>query len=134
AMRFSICVILLAGAAAACSADHSGPADSTGGTIVIAEGSDAGDLLPPLVGDITGRAVSDLLFDRLAEISPGLTTGPADKGFTPRLAQHWTWAPDSLSIAFAIDPRARWHDGRPVRASDVRFSYRLAVDPKLASQ
>ena len=28
----------------------------------------------------------------------------------------WTWAPDSLSIAFSLDPRARWHDGKPVTA------------------
>jgi peptide/nickel transport system substrate-binding protein len=56
-----------------------------------------------------------------------------DAGFTPRLAAKWTWSRDSLSIAFSIDPRARWHDGKPVRATDVRFTYRHAVDPKAAS-
>src|SRR5205809_734740 len=105
----------------------------TGGTIVIATPADAGDLLPLLAGDATAKAVSDLLFDRLAEISDSLSTGPGDTGFRPRLAQRWTWARDSLSIAFALDPRARWHDGQPARASDVRFTYRLAVDPKVAS-
>ena len=45
-----------------------------------------------------------------------------DKGFTPRLAKKWTWAPDSMSIAFSLDPRARWHDGKPVTANDVRYT------------
>ncbi|MDQ3950335.1 MAG: ABC transporter substrate-binding protein, partial [Gemmatimonadota bacterium] len=56
-----------------------------------------------------------------------------DRGFTPRLARRWTWTPDSLSIAFEIDPRARWHDGRPVRASDVRFSFDVLRDPAVGS-
>ncbi len=133
-MRFSITACALATALVACSSTERATSDGdTGGTIVIAAGADAIDLHPLLVGDQTGRAVSDLLFDRLAEISPELTTLPGDRGFTPRLARSWTWSPDSLSIAFAIDPRARWHDGKPVRASDVRFTYQLAVNPKLAS-
>ena len=64
--------------------------------------------------------------------TPTLTT-IGDKDFTPQLAQKWTWAPDSLSIAFSIDPRARWHDGKPVTASDVRYSFKAFTDPKVGS-
>ena len=56
-----------------------------------------------------------------------------DKGFRPQLAERWDWAPDSLSIAFHINPHARWHDGLPVRASDVRYSVNLTKDPALGS-
>ncbi|MFN2563738.1 MAG: peptide ABC transporter substrate-binding protein [Gemmatimonadaceae bacterium] len=49
------------------------------------------------------------------------------------LARRWTWAPDSLSIAFEINPEARWHDGRPVRASDVRFSFHVFRDQAVGS-
>ena len=45
-----------------------------------------------------------------------------DKGFT-RLAKSWT-RPDSLSIAFSLDPRAKWHDGKPVTAADVKYCSR----------
>jgi ABC-type dipeptide transport system, periplasmic component len=49
------------------------------------------------------------------------------------LATSWTWAPDSSSIDFAINPIARWHDGEPVRAKDVAFTFRLVKDTALAS-
>jgi len=77
--------------------------------------------------------IVDNVYDRLADIGPDLNTR-GDKGFTPHLARSWNWAPDSMSIAFAIDPRARWHDGQPVRASDVRFSFELDKDPKTGTQ
>ena len=133
-MRPSLLAVTLAAVAIACSSTERASADgNTGGTILVAVGGDAGDVLPPFINDATGRLVSDMVFDRLAEISDDLTTLPGDRGFTPRLARSWTWAPDSLSVAFSIEPRARWHDGQPVRASDVRFTYQLAVNPKAGS-
>src|SRR5450759_643525 len=108
-----------------------GPAD-IGGTLVIAAAADAGTLLPPLIGSITDRQATDLLYDRLADIGDDLNS-VGDKGFKPQLAERWDWAPDSLSIAFHINPHARWHDGFPVRASDVRYSVSLIKDPALGS-
>ncbi|HEY2066923.1 MAG TPA: ABC transporter substrate-binding protein, partial [Gemmatimonadaceae bacterium] len=108
-----------------------GPND-IGGTVVIATATDAGTILPPLVTGVMDREVSDLLYDRLADISDDMNT-IGDRGFRPQLADRWDWAPDSLSIAFHLNPRARWHDGQPVRASDVRYSVRLIKDPTLGS-
>lgn len=108
-----------------------GPAD-VGGTLVISTPSDAGTLLPTLIAGITDRQVTDLLYDRLADIGDDLNS-VGDKGFKPQLAERWEWAADSLSIVFHINPRARWHDGVPVRASDVRFSVNLIKDRALAS-
>jgi len=105
---------------------------ATGGTLIVAQVGDATQLLPPLIGDITGHVVQDMVFDRLAEIGPEMNT-TGDKGFEPRLAKSWTWANDSLSIAFSIDPRARWHDGQPVTAQDVKYSLQLFTDPKVGS-
>lgn len=103
-----------------------------GGTLVIASGGDADFLFPALTFTGTGRAVSDVVFDKLAEIGPELNT-VGDSGFTPRLARSWDWSADSLSIAFHIDPQARWHDGRPVRASDVKFSFDVTRDSAVGS-
>jgi peptide/nickel transport system substrate-binding protein len=103
-----------------------------GGTLVIATAGDADYLFPSLTFTSVGRAVSDLVFDKLAEIGPELNT-IGDKGFTPRLARSWDWARDSVSVAFHLNPQARWHDGRPVRASDVKFSFDLTRDPALGS-
>lgn len=99
-----------------------------GGTVVIGTPTDADALLMPLVDGIQGRIAADLLFDRLAEIGPSLNTvGDAD--FVPRLAKSWSWSADSLTITFALDPRAKWHDGRPVRAADVVFGLATIRDP-----
>jgi peptide/nickel transport system substrate-binding protein len=114
------------------SADASGAAGDIGGTVVIASSSEADLLLPPLVETIDGKKAIDLLFDQLARIGPELNT-IGDRGFTPQLAERWTWAPDSLSIAFHLNPKARWHDGVPVRAGDVRFTYALYTDPTVGS-
>src|SRR5215208_2300168 len=108
-----------------------GPSD-VGGTMVIAQPSEPGTLLPALLERIIEKQITDLLFDRLAEIGDDMNT-VGDKGFRKQLAERWEWAPDSLSIAFHLDPRARWHDGVPVRASDVRYSVALMKDPALGS-
>jgi len=106
----------------------------TGGTVVIAlPGTGMSPTFPLFAADNMARMVSDQMFDRLAEIGPELRT-VGDRGFTPRLAQRWEWAPDSMSIVFHLDPRARWHDGRPIRASDVRYSVELIKDAKTGTQ
>ena len=108
-----------------------GPND-IGGTMVVAQPGEPGTLLPPLAGTSIERQITDLLYDRLAEIGEDLNT-VGDKGFRKQLADRWEWSPDSLSIVFHLDPRARWHDGTPVRASDVRYSFALMKDPALGS-
>jgi peptide/nickel transport system substrate-binding protein len=111
------------------------PAASTGdfgGTMVITAPGEPSTLLLPLVASINDRQVSDLLYDRLAELGDDLNT-VGDRGFKPQLAERWEWAPDSMSIVFHLNPKARWHDGIPVRASDVRYSVNLVKDPALGS-
>ncbi len=110
--------------------DADRPGRST--VLTISSPADADALIPPLVATTQGKQVVDLLFDHLAEPLPPMETG-GDRGFRPQLAERWTWAPDSLSIAFTLDSDARWHDGTPVRAQDVRFSFELATDPVVAS-
>lgn len=120
----------LAAAGAACGKGGAGRAAST--AVVIATPADADQLIPPLVATTQGKQAVDLLFDYLATpADPVVTVG--DGGFRPQLARRWTWAPDSLSIAFELDPRARWHDGAPVRARDVRFSFALFTDTTAGS-
>jgi peptide/nickel transport system substrate-binding protein len=110
--------------AAACATDKSGGA---GGTVIVATASDATNLLPPFAADDQSLAISDQLYDKLADTGPGLNT-VGDGGFLPRLAKSWNWSSDSLSIRFHIDTRARWHDGQPVRASDIRFTWQVYAD------
>jgi len=111
----------------ACSSDR-----RVGGTIVMSSAADADILFPPLTISLLGKQVTDQIFDNLADIGPALNT-VGDVGFTPRLADRWTWSPDSSFVAFHINPNAKWHDGVPVGSSDVRFTFRLVKDASLAS-
>jgi peptide/nickel transport system substrate-binding protein len=122
------CVILLC----ACVGAESPSARSTGGTLVISTGGDPDILIPSLLSSVQAAQIVSLVYDRLAEIGDSLNT-LNDAGFTPRLSDRWTWAPDSLSISFHINSRAKWHDGRPVRSSDVRFTFRSTTDSTLGS-
>lgn len=106
---------------------------STGGTVIIGSPADADALLPPLAGTVQGRAVSELLFDRLAEMGPSFNVN-GDSGFQPRIAERWSWSDDSLAITFSIDPDARWHDGTPVRAADVVLGFDVIRDTLNGSQ
>ena len=121
----SVTFIALLGA---CSGGESSRSDTpAGGTLVISVGGDPETLLPPIATTTTAQIIGDLVYDRLAEIGDSLNT-VGDSGFQPRLAKTWDWAADSLSVTFRMDPAARWHDGVPVRSSDVVFTYRLYSD------
>lgn len=88
---------------------------------------DVETLYPPKLGSAFDYAVVGSIFDKLADIGPDLnTTGEA--GFEPRLAESWKWASDSLSIAFKLHANARFHDGHPVTAEDVRFTFKAYTD------
>lgn len=127
---------LLSAFLVACSSDSRrealGGKGGIGGTIVLSSSADADVLLPPLTMTLQGKQVVDQIFDNLADIGPALNT-VGDAGFTPRLSDHWSWAPDSMSVQFHINPKARWHDGAPVTAEDVRFTFNLVKDTSFAS-
>ncbi len=132
AMKLEAMRLVLLIALTACVGTEGPPPKGTGGTLVISTAGDPDAIIPPLAATIQGTQISDLVYDRLADIGDSLNI-VGDAGFTPRLSDKWTWGADSLRIAFHIDPRARWHDGRPVSASDVRFTYASYSDSTLGS-
>jgi peptide/nickel transport system substrate-binding protein len=130
AFRLSASALLLL---AACSGDgRSAGASAHEGTLVMSSPADADNLLPPLTINEIASQVGALMFEKLVEPGDSLNT-VGDAGFQPSLADSWSWAPDSLSIAFHLDPKAHWHDGVPVRAADVVYSYRINVSHDVGS-
>jgi peptide/nickel transport system substrate-binding protein len=103
-------------------------------SIVIVTGQDAPMPIPTLMegvqSSLANFEVADHLFLRLAALGPSLTT-VGDGGFLPLLARSWHRR-DSLTLAFELDPRARWHDGAPVTSRDVVFTFARARDPSIA--
>ncbi|MBA2459296.1 MAG: ABC transporter substrate-binding protein [Gemmatimonadales bacterium] len=95
-------------------------------TVVIAATGEPPSLLPPLVYETVGRDIVDLVFERLATLAP--EGAPIDTAaYRPGLAASWERV-DSLSWRFHLRPNARWHDGRPVTAEDVVFSFEAYAD------
>ncbi|MEO7963679.1 MAG: peptide ABC transporter substrate-binding protein [Gemmatimonadaceae bacterium] len=132
--RFSVILASCSAIVACGSGDKRSDANApqVGGTLVIASGYDADALLPPIIISAGGKAAADMLFEQLAMIDDELHF-IGDKTFTPRLSDRWEWSKDSLSIAFHIDPRAKWQDGKPVVAADVKFTFDLIRNPAAAS-
>ncbi|HEV8263719.1 MAG TPA: peptide ABC transporter substrate-binding protein [Gemmatimonadales bacterium] len=101
------------------------------GTLVFVTPNEPDILLPPVSHQVGTRDIGDQVFLKLADI--GLSTNTVGDGdFQPQIAARWEWeAP--LTLVFHLDSRARWHDGRPVTAADVAFTFDAYGDPVLAS-
>ena len=100
-------------------------------TAVIAAISEPATILPPLVDESVGRDIGDQVFERLATLAPG--GAPIDpSAYHPALAERWERL-DSVTWRFHLRPGATWHDGRPVTAEDVRFSFEAFKDPALGA-
>ncbi|HSE92402.1 MAG TPA: ABC transporter substrate-binding protein [Methylomirabilota bacterium] len=55
------------------------------------------------------------IHDALVKLMPG--------GMTPSLAESWTTSPNGLTYDFVLRGGAKFHNGEPVTAEDVKFSF-----------
>src|SRR5712664_3260636 len=101
------------------------------GTIIDAAVAEPGTLLPPSSEDVVANDIGEQLFLKLADVGMSENT-LGDEDFQPLLAQKWEWD-GPLTLVFHLDPRARWHDGRPVTAADVEFTFNAYTDSAVAS-
>ena len=75
--------------------------------------------------------VSWLVYDRLMTygkrtLPDGRVSYDRDK-LEPELAESWQVAPDGMSVTFRLRRNATFHDGTPVTAKDVKWSFDRAV-------
>lgn len=105
-----------------------------GSSIVIVTGQQPTVPVPTLMegaaSNVANSELADQLFLRLARLGPTLLTA-GDRNFVPQLARSWTRR-DSVTLAFDLDPRARWEDGAPVTARDVVFTFARAQNRSIA--
>ncbi|MGK2961953.1 MAG: peptide ABC transporter substrate-binding protein [Gemmatimonadaceae bacterium] len=128
AFRIFVCAL----AAMACEGARREPTGAVGGTIVIAAHADPDALFPPDALNMEARQATELIYEYLADVGPAMNT-IGDSGFTRQLAADWTWGRDSSSLAFSLDPGARWHDGVRVTSADVAFSHSVYADEATGS-
>lgn len=102
--------------------DYTNPQAPKGGTLRLA-GLNGFDSLNPFIPK--GNAA-----DRIALIYDTLTYHSADEPFTEYglLAERIEKADDNSFVRFYLNPKARFHDGKPVTAEDVRFTFNTLVE------
>jgi peptide/nickel transport system substrate-binding protein len=83
--------------------------------------------LNPLLSDANpvDRELTSLIFD-------GLTRYNEAGMLEPALAESWQVAEDGHSLQFTLREGLTWHDGQPVTANDVAFTYGLVQDEAFA--
>jgi peptide/nickel transport system substrate-binding protein/oligopeptide transport system substrate-binding protein len=94
-----------------------------GGTLRMVFVSDPPTLDPAHATDLTSSAVIRQVFDALLELDEKLVPAPA-------LAERWTVSPDQRTYTFHLRRGAKFHNGREVRAADVKYSFERAARGK----
>lgn len=81
---------------------------------------------PHLSGDATSA-------EYVVEIFSGLMAYTPDLKLIPDIAASYKVSDDGLVYTFQLKPEAKFQDGKPVRASDFKWSFERACDPATRS-
>lgn len=103
-------------------------AQGAGGVLQLGRESEFSALfLPTKVSNGGQVQVCDLVFSRLLKVN-------GDTNLVPDLAESFEVSPDATVFTFKIRQDATWHDGTPVTARDVIFTYKLAMTEAAAAR
>jgi len=89
-------------------------------TVVAAVSADPGHLNPAITTGSPTHAVADSLFNGLLSLNEN-GEPQAD------LAVRWAFSEDGLRARFDLAKDAKWHDGQPVTAEDVKFTFETVL-------
>src|SRR5687768_17503584 len=103
---------------AACGGGEKSASGGSGGDaarMVIASPSSPTNLDPRVGNDNASGRIFDLCCRGLIKVTPELD-------YAPDIAQSWE-TPDDKTIIFKLNPAAKFQDGKPVTAQDVKWTY-----------
>ena len=87
-----------------------------------------------------GESTNPHLYDPATTISggdkrvfSGLVSFDPSLNLIPDLAERWEMSPEGTIYTFYLRQNAKFHDGRPVTAQDVVYSWERAANPAIAS-
>lgn len=135
-----VAALCLAAFTLACGGEEE-PAPSTGADLTL--GGDGGGvevgsgvfrrlwLEPPTLdpheaGDTTSAGI-------IVEVFSGLVALNTSLQVAPELAERWDVSEDGKTYTFYLRPDAKFHDGKPVTAEDVKYSFERATDTETQS-
>lgn len=96
--------------------------ETVGGTATIAQWSEPGNLNPLIFPTTYDTNIQELVFARLVRPK-------ADLSFEPDMAESWTVSDDARTLTFTLRDGLTFHDGEPVTAQDVAFTFTSMADP-----
>ena len=103
------------------------PETKDGGTITVAMRSEPPNLDPHASEAWYAFEVEMHLFDNLVVIDPDSLE------FKPVLAESWEMSDDGMTWTFKLREDVKFHDGTPLNAEAVAFSFNRIIDPELNS-
>lgn len=108
---------------------------STGQRVDLGDG--AGNLIAAIAGEPDQldphKTSAYFSFEVLENIYDTLVEPDENLEMQPALAESWQVSPDQLTWTFRLRPGVRFHDGSPLTADDVVFSYRRIIDEELTN-
>lgn len=87
-----------------------------GGTFIAALEGEPATLTAHLTTDAVAVSVASNIFSNLIGLD-------YDFNPVPELAKSWTVSEDGLTYTFNLEENAQWHDGQPVTAADVEYTF-----------
>src|SRR5919109_1253823 len=118
--------LLLVAGALLLGCNDRGDGSGGGGTVVVGMRSDFGGFNPVTTsGQYDFELIDYALFTPLVQYDKSLEV-------RPYLAESWELQGDT-GVVFHLRNDVRWHDGQPVTAHDVEFTFNLAKSPEAAS-
>lgn len=97
-----------------------------GGTLVMSKVHDADSLDPHTSNALVSREIYNMIYDRLVYID-------SEGNPRPWLAESWKMNEDGTEITFRLVQGRKFHDGTPVNAEAVKFTFDRMLDPSLGS-
>jgi len=120
----------LLSAVAALAIIAAGPASADpkqGGAAVITFNNDLTTLDPAIGYDWQNWSVIKSIFDGLMDYKPGTTE------LTPDLAESYTISDDGQTYTFKLRDGIKFHNGRALKAADIKYSIERAINPATQS-
>ncbi|MGO1077048.1 ABC transporter substrate-binding protein [Inquilinus sp. CA228] len=98
-----------------------------GGSITVTYKDDVTTLDPAIGYDWQNWSMIKSLFDGLMDYKPGTTE------LVPDLAESFEVSADGLTYTFKLRPGVKFHNGRELKAADVKYSLERVVQPETQS-
>ena len=76
---------------------------------------------------VDNNSYTKMTFDLMYENLIGVDSQTLE--FVPCLARRWAVSDDGREFVFVLDERAKWSDGKPIAAEDVKWTFDMVTDP-----